>query len=489
MATVTLRPDPRHHSWPFKRVYAVVGVTLVVLGGVVYVVHRAAAPPTPLRYLSALVRRGALSETASATGEIVPAATDTVTMPRSAHVQQVIVHLGQTVSQGQVLVRLSDPTLVSQMATAHATLLAYQSQVAVDGSVASANALRAQIAQLMDTLQAAQANLARAAAKGQVVAPAAGSVKLAVASGETVSAGQTVVSVDGKAVGAPLAGTVSAIAVANGQRVAAGTVLFRITSSTLSQTVLSDDSQIAGLQLQIDKLKAQQQGASATLAQAQAQVQQSQQAYAAAQQAVGRLTVTAPFAGVVTALNPAASGAGRLLTISSATKVVTVPVPETQITQVRPGEPVQITASAFPGQTFHGSVRSVAPVGLYSNGASTFPVTVAVSGASAIRYGMSAQVNITVRTIPKALLVPLAALHSVGARTAVEVISGTTRHRVPVHILLENATTAAVRARRLTPGDRVITAVLGASSGKLHLKAKGRTLHHARRRGAGKKAR
>lgn len=488
MATAMPPMGSGRRPWAFKRVYSVVALTLVVLGGVLYIVHRAATPPTPVKYLSALVRRGDLSEVFSATGEVVPTQTDTVTTRPSSHLQQLMVHAGETVSQGQTVARLTDPTLVSELAAAHATVVANQAQVAIDSSSATQNGRQAQLAQLVDSLQLAQASLARTEDHGQVAAPVAGTVSLSVSAGDVVSAGQSVGTVGGHTLTALVAGTVGSVAVANGQQVAMGTMLFRLTSPTLTQAVLSDDSQIAGLKSQIDKLTVQQQGASATLVQARAQLQQSQQAYLSAQQAVKALTITAPYDGVVTTLNPLTPG-GKLLTISSATKVVTVSVPQTQIDQVHPGQSVRITLPALPATVLHGTVQNVASIGLYSNGVSTFPVTVTVPGRSAIRYGMSAQVNITVRTIHNALLVPLAALHSGGSRTTVEVVSGTGRHRVPVHILLENMTLAAVSSHHLSSGDRVITAVLGAPSGKLHLKAKGRALHRGRGGRKAKKAR
>jgi cobalt-zinc-cadmium efflux system membrane fusion protein len=80
------------------------------------------------------------------------------------------------------------------------------------------------------------------------------------------------------------------------------------------------------------------------------------------------LVLNAPAAGVVTALN---AGVGAylndptapLMTVSSLDHVwVTAQVPEQLVASVRPGQAVDVTLAAYPGQTLHGRVARVSPV-------------------------------------------------------------------------------------------------------------------------------
>ena len=80
------------------------------------------------------------------------------------------------------------------------------------------------------------------------------------------------------------------------------------------------------------------------------------------------LVVVAPAAGTVTALNVGVGAyvndsTAPLMTVSSLDRVwITAQVPEQLVASVRPGQAVDVTLAAYPGQTLHGKVARVSPV-------------------------------------------------------------------------------------------------------------------------------
>jgi len=80
------------------------------------------------------------------------------------------------------------------------------------------------------------------------------------------------------------------------------------------------------------------------------------------------LVVVAPAAGVVTALNVGVGAyvndaTAALMTISSLDHVwVTAQAPEQAVAGIKPGQAVDVTLAAYPGQTLHGKVARVSPV-------------------------------------------------------------------------------------------------------------------------------
>ncbi|PSR36511.1 MAG: hypothetical protein C7B44_08605 [Sulfobacillus thermosulfidooxidans] len=480
-----------HRKLPYPRVILLAAGTVTVLSALTYGVIRSTEPPSPVKYLTAMVRRGSLSETDSATGEVVPAETDTVAVPSNAVVSTVPVHLGEVVTQGTTLATFSDPTLVSTVAAEQAVVSAQSAQVNLLTSSSYTASQQDNITQAQDNLIQAEEILSADKSAGNVVSPAGGIVSQLTSVGTAVTAGQSIAMVDGKPVQAPMTGTVQTISVVNGQTVNPGTLLLAITSPALQAKIVGDEGQIAGLQAALDKAEAQDSPAqnATAAAEARAQLQRDDETLAQEQQALAGLVVKAPFAGEITALN--LSSPAKLLTLSSLAQQVTVPIPETQVAMIHLGQSVQLSLPALPGQTLAGSVQNIAPVGTYSNGVSSFPVNVNLTHSSEVRYGMSAQANIVIRTVHNALLVPLSAIQTHGLHHFVQWLgANNTVTRTPVRVLLENATTAAIKSKHLTTNMRVITATLTASNGKLHLKTKGRALHRAHPKGprGGKKA-
>jgi membrane fusion protein, multidrug efflux system len=120
-----------------------------------------------------------------------------------------------------------------------------------------------------------------------------------------------------------------------------------------------DTTGIAAAQKQIAVYKAQ-------LAQAKAQLAQQQAAEEQAELNLGYTTIVAPFDGVVgvrtATIGPYVEAGTQLMAIVPLREVyITANYKETELTDVRPGQPVTIDVDTYPGSTVHGTVESVAP--------------------------------------------------------------------------------------------------------------------------------
>ena len=121
-------------------------------------------------------------------------------------------------------------------------------------------------------------------------------------------------------------------------------------------TLLANQAALEAAKKQISVLEAQIQGARGQLEQVSASQQQ-------AETNLSRTTITAPVAGRVTKLT-AAKGAyaqvGQALMIFVPRDMwITANFKETQLTEMRPGQPVEVTIDAYPGRTFAAHLDSI----------------------------------------------------------------------------------------------------------------------------------
>lgn len=152
---------------------------------------------------------------------------------------------------------------------------------------------------------------------------------------------------------------------------------------------------------------------------------------------------------------------------------VQVPVQEQDAPYVRAGQPAQITFNAL-GVTGSGVVAA-APLepsttagggpttGGGGSAVVTYPVTIAITDAPpGLLPGMSAQVSWTAATRASVLAVPTEAVHSSDTGDVVQVLAGSTPHRVGVTLGLSTSSLTEI-ITGLRAGDRVVT---GVSSGQ-----------------------
>ncbi len=181
--------------------------------------------------------------------------------------------------------------------------------------------------------------------------------------------------------------------------------------------------------------------AAATQAQAEANV-------ATAQRNLDQATLTAPFDGVVAAVNvvpggTSNGGSSSGTTGSSSSAAVTlvdtsklhviINLSETDTANVHVGQPVQLTFDALPNVTLDGTVATVSPAATTTNNVVTYPVQVDFDpGTAAIKVGMSATASIQVKQINNALTVSSRAVQTVGNSHVVTVLQGD--QHIPVRV-------------------------------------------------------
>lgn len=219
---------------------------------------------------------------------------------------------------------------------------------------------------------------------------------------------------------APAAGTVTTLPTV-GEQVSSGQTVATIDDASAQQTVQNDllrvqedETSLSAAKLQLAQ-DAHPTAASATTIQtARAQLASDTVAVQRAQQNLQGLTVTAPFAGEVTALDITPGQtlqAGAVgLTLDSTALEVSLPVDELDIGQVRVGQHVRLDVSAFPGTTYTGTVTAISPVPTSSGGATTYPVTVTLNATQGLQEGMSATAAIAISSVASTLRVPAQAV-------------------------------------------------------------------------------
>lgn len=138
--------------------------------------------------------------------------------------------------------------------------------------------------------------------------------------------------------------------------------------------------------------------------------------------------------------------------------IVETRVREIDLHKVSASQRVEVRVDAYPDLRLPAAVALVGALAQEdASRASTrfFPVVVKLAAADPrLRTGMTARVQVEVRTIPSAVVVPVQAVFSHGGERRVFVARGGSWERRAVTIVAANELTAAVDGP-LTPGDRV----------------------------------
>ena len=85
-------------------------------------------------------------------------------------------------------------------------------------------------------------------------------------------------------------------------------------------------------------------------------------------------------------------------------------IDETDITRIEVGQEVEVSAEAFDGENFSGTVTGISLESSVSNGVSTYPVEVTMSDTDKLLPGMNVDAEIVIDSAKDALLIPADAL-------------------------------------------------------------------------------
>jgi Membrane-fusion protein len=194
-------------------------------------------------------------------------------------------------------------------------------------------------------------------------------------------------------------GTVKNLNVMENQFVNQGDLLMSITNDDLKLTVDTTQLKLDNLQRQLE-------------------IQNEQLEY---------YKITAPNNGTVTALNAqegdTAKPGDELAAVSDMSHIdFTVSVDELDIAKVQVGQRVDVTVDALTetsAKPLSGKVTKTAMEGTYSNGVTTYPVTITLDQADKLKAGMNANAEIYISEKNDVLRVPLEAIQKMGNRSFV----------------------------------------------------------------------
>lgn len=191
---------------------------------------------------------------------------------------------------------------------------------------------------------------------------------------------------------------IEALLVNEGDYVTKGTPIFRMTARTADKLVQSyKDS--------LDK--------------AQESVESAQSKLESTQDSYDNYTIKAPISGQVITKNVKV-GDNITKNTSNTTVLATIydlssltfkmSIDELDIQKVKVGQKVSVTADAQEGKTYSGTVTNVSLESTYSNGVSTYPVTVTMDDMDDLLPGMNVDGIITLAEASDALTIPVDAL-------------------------------------------------------------------------------
>lgn len=183
--------------------------------------------------------------------------------------------------------------------------------------------------------------------------------------------------------------------------------------------------------------------------------------------------MTAPFNGIISSVSVSGSSAGNsqnnaasdsITIMSTDTMVTDLSVDETDLQNIKVGQKANITVNAFPDAKYTGTVTSIAATGTYDNGSSKFQVAIKLDKLDNVKIGMSAAVEIVVKSVTGAVAVPIEAVKGSGENASVMLVNsdGTVS---PTSVELGLANDAYVQiVSGLSEGDTIQYTVAASSS-------------------------
>jgi RND family efflux transporter MFP subunit len=397
----------RRNLWILAALAVIVGVAVVGCQAL-----RRATPTANATQQTYTVKKGSLEVSVSSAGSISSHNTADLSFRIAGQVKAVNVTLGDTVQAGDVLMELDTKDLESSIASAQASLNSAEAnyrKVAAGPSQDDIKLAKMDLQAAADALQKAQADYDRVSWRPNIgMLPQSSALQQATQAYEKA----------------------------------------QITYAQKVQGPNADD-----------------------LISSQAQVDQAKISLQQAQDKLDQATLVASVNGTVTAVGAKvgdyvnAGGTAVMVSLVDMTSLeIRVPLAETDVTRVAPGQQVLIALDALTGVALTGKVTYVPVVATVSQGVVTYPVTVAVDkSAPNVRVGMTASVRIMIDQRENVLLVSNRAVTTSGRQRTVQVLVQGQTTEVPVTLGATNDTTSEV-VSGLNEGDVVVLRAAGTST-------------------------
>jgi HlyD family secretion protein len=408
-----------------------------------------------------IVERGTLRASVDATGNVAPEMRLELSFKSAGRVAEIIIVEGAQVEAGEVLARLEADDLEQALIQAQASL-----------DIATAQLAQTEDGPRAEELASARAALESALADYEEVkaGPSQEDITVAKADMEKARIALEKAQADYDKISwqAGLGATAQASTLQQASvdyeraRAQYELTVDRPTDSELKQAA----AQVAQARATLAALE--EQPTAEELAVARAQVTQARSALAQAQLNLDEATLVAPFAGIVADVNVEVgqmvnSGTLVIVLTDLTGYYVDLYIDETEIGQVRVGQPVVITLDAFPDEEIEGEVTAIKSIGTVSGGIVTYEVRVEIVPAEVpIRSDMTASATVVVEEKENVLLIPNRAIRREGDVKYVEVLDqpgGTEVRRAAIATGASNDAMTEVTAG-LEEGDVVVTTVV-----------------------------
>jgi len=139
---------------------------------------------------------------------------------------------------------------------------------------------------------------------------------------------------------------------------------------------------------------------------------------------------------------------------------VSVSVAEVDAPQIKVGQSATITFDALPNKTFTGKVMGINTTGSVTSGVTTYPAVIQLDDTNdSIFPNMSTTANIITKVDDNVLLVPSAAVQTIGTASTVRVLKNGQLSAVSVEIG-DTSNSETVITSGLSEGDTVVTSVI-----------------------------
>lgn len=178
-----------------------------------------------------------------------------------------------------------------------------------------------------------------------------------------------------------------------------------------------------------------------------------------------KMTITAPFDGVVTVVEPTvgetiSSNKVAFTVITAEQYKIEVFVPESNISKVNIGNIAKVTLDAYGKEVvFDAYVSLIDPAETIVEGIPTYKVTLSIVADPRIRSGMTADINIVTSEKKGILSIPTRAIIEKDGQVFVRKVEGDTYTEVPVTIGLKGSNGNTELVSGLNIGDVVVTKI------------------------------
>jgi membrane fusion protein (multidrug efflux system) len=262
---------------------------------------------------------------------------------------------------------------------------------------------------------------------------------------------------------AKTSGVALAVLVEEGQTVRAGQPLVRLDPDRSRLAVAQASAQMHKLENNYNRarqLVTQQMISANDVDQIKFDLENARAQYTMATLELSYTNVLAPISGVIASRSIKTGNFVQINTpifriVDNSRLEATLNVPEREISTLKAGQPVELTADALPGQTFTGTVDRIAPV--VDSGSGTFRVVCTFAGDGLLQPGMFGRIKIDYDKRADALVVPRVALLDDDGDPAVFAVRNGKAARVPVKLGYMDGEWVEIR-EGLKPGDGVVTA-------------------------------